>query len=165
LRAFHQPALCQSLECGAVLEPAIERVVLAAAQIVVDHSPVLSDTTIILFKWPILALVTRECHAIDGNNVAARPLSGVQQPVEPASTVQRNKVIAAADMSAVDEDLRHSGLPPRTANRRRALGRSMRGINLPEYHALACQDADRASTVGAPGLGIDFDLHIGLLGA
>src|SRR5215475_3069528 len=87
-----------------------------------------------------------------------RVLRDVQQRVELACPVQRDQIVTATDVAAIDEDLRHRGAPAGPARRLAALSRTMRCIDLAERHALAVQQADSVRAVRTPGLGIDFDV-------
>ena len=156
MRAFQQPTLRQPLERGAVLEPAIERMVLTALQIVVDHAP--PCRTELALRWRILALVARECQA--RRQQCCDPLPGAQQWIELARPIERHQIVAAADMPAVDEDLRHGGPSAGAADRFLALGRAVRSVDLTERHTLGGQQADGAGAVRAPRLGVDLDRGI-----
>src|SRR2546423_1794577 len=66
----------------------------------------------------------------------ADPLFSPQQWVELASPAQGHQFVAAADVPAVDEDLRHCPLPAGPADRLLALGRAVWCVDLPESHTL-----------------------------
>src|SRR5690242_2932153 len=89
-----------------------------------------------------------------GKTVAGRPLPGLEQRIELARPVERDKVVAAADMAAADEDLRHGGAPPGAPRGLLAFGRAMRRVDLAEARALGGEQAHGAGAVRAPGLGI-----------
>jgi hypothetical protein len=72
----------------------------------------------------------------------SRLLPGVQQCVEPTALVERRQIVAATDVPAVDEDLRHRGASAGAADRLLTLGRAVRGIDLAERGTLAGEQAD-----------------------
>src|SRR6478609_2965581 len=111
-------------------------------------------------RWPILALAASECQRI----AATMSLSRLQQRIEASGAVERHQLVAAADMPAADENLRHRGASARAADRLLALGGAMRRVDLAERHVLAAEQVHGARAVGTPWLSVDFDLgHRGLL--
>src|SRR4029079_14245732 len=72
-------------------------------------------------------------------------------------TIQSNQVVAAADMPAIDENLRHCGPPAGAALRILTFGGAMRCVDLLKRHALGGQDVPGPLAKRAPRLSIDFD--------
>src|SRR5208283_1383085 len=61
-------------------------------------------------------------------------------------------------MRVADEDLRHGGAAAGTADRLLARSGTARSVNFLESNAFLRQQRHRACTIGAEGLGIDFNL-------
>src|SRR3546814_7742750 len=80
-----------------------------------------------------------------------------EQRIEPARRVERRKVVAAADMPAVDEDLRH-GAPPAGAPDHRVEAVAIhRHIDFAIGRALAVEQPLRPRAIGAEKFRINFD--------
>src|SRR6476620_6355511 len=77
-----------------------------------------------------------------------------EQCVELAGLLQRRELVGAADMLAVDEDLRHRRAPGALAHLG-ALDRSFHHIGLFEGGALLLQQGLGAGAVAAPRRGVD----------
>src|SRR5258708_10880836 len=79
-----------------------------------------------------------------------------EQALEAARLIERSQFIGAADVMAVNEDLRHRA-PPAALDHLGAPLRVLLDADLLVAGALALEEPLRARAVGAPGGGVHFD--------
>ena len=67
------------------------------------------------------------------------------------------EIVAAADVLAVDEDLRHAGAAARALQHLLALGAVLDDVKINVFHALAVQQALRPRAIGAEESTVDLN--------
>src|SRR5579863_2087189 len=86
-----------------------------------------------------------------------------QLGIELAGAIQGGEVVEAADMLAVDEDLRHASAPAGASQHLVALGRVFHDVDVDVRDALLLEQALGPRTIGAEHRAVDFDAGHDLL--
>src|SRR5579872_1421112 len=79
-----------------------------------------------------------------------------EQPVELAGILERIELVAAADVSGADENLRHRASPVRPRAHRLARWRVPGDVDFMELHTFARKQFPRPVTIGTKLLRVDF---------
>src|SRR6266851_917170 len=79
--------------------------------------------------------------------------------VELAGAIEGEQIVGAADMLAVDEDLRHGIAPAGAAHHLVAPFRMLVEIDIGECYTLALQQTPRPRAIGTKYRGVDLDLR------